>query len=70
MLYETLRRQYPQLVARLAFVTGDTLTSNVAQFLKRTGIPHLEKPFAPRQVRELVLQLAGRKRDAGSEPLR
>lgn len=62
MLYDMVRSRYPQLLARLAFITGDTLSANVAQFLQRTGIPHLAKPFAPRAVRELVAELAASKR--------
>jgi CheY-like chemotaxis protein len=58
MFYQALRRQRPELVARLAFITGDTLSPNVAGFLRRTGIPHLAKPFHPRQVTELIAQLA------------
>jgi PAS domain S-box-containing protein len=59
-LYDVLCRQYPELVPRVAFITGDTLSTHVAQFLRRTGIPHLAKPFHPRQVTELVAQLAHR----------
>jgi hypothetical protein len=59
MLYDELCKHHPELVERLAFITGDTLSPNLAEFLKRTGIPYLAKPFAPRQVTELVLQRAG-----------
>ncbi|MGH8636643.1 MAG: hybrid sensor histidine kinase/response regulator, partial [Burkholderiales bacterium] len=62
MFYQALRSQRPELVARLAFITGDTLSPNVAGFLKRTGIPHLAKPFHPRQVTELIAQLAEKTR--------
>jgi CheY-like chemotaxis protein len=57
-LYEVLRTRHPQLVSRVAFITGDTLSPNVASFLRRTGIAHLAKPFHPRQVTDLVAQLA------------
>jgi two-component system NtrC family sensor kinase len=65
MLYEVLGKQHPELVRRLAFITGDTLSPNVASFLKRTRIPHLAKPFHPRQVTELVGQLARTARGPG-----
>jgi two-component system NtrC family sensor kinase len=57
-LYDALRSTHPQLVRRLAFVTGDTLSPNVGAFLRRCGLPYLAKPFHPRQVTELVEQLA------------
>jgi two-component system NtrC family sensor kinase len=60
ILYEMVRSRYPQLLPRLAFITGDTLSSNVAQFLQRTGIAHLAKPFAPREVHALVAEMAQR----------
>jgi CheY-like chemotaxis protein len=65
MLYDVLVKQHPELVQGLAFITGDTLSPNVASFLKRTRIPHLAKPFHPRQVTELVEQLAGASRRTG-----
>jgi PAS domain S-box-containing protein len=58
-LYDVLRSRHPELVGRLAFVTGDTLSPNVGAFLRRSGLPYLAKPFHPRQVTELVAQLAG-----------
>jgi CheY-like chemotaxis protein len=60
LFYQALRSQRPELVARLAFITGDTLSPAVAGFLRRTGVPQLAKPFHPRQVTELVAQLAQR----------
>ena len=42
---------------KVAFVTGDTMSSRVAEFLKRTASPHLEKPIAPDDLIALVEQL-------------
>jgi len=53
-LFEKLQDQYPDLVSRTAFVTGDTLSSDIAMFLKNAGRPHIEKPITPREVRSLV----------------
>jgi CheY-like chemotaxis protein len=61
-LYDVLCSKHPELVPRLAFVTGDTLSPNVASFLKRTGIPHLAKPFHPREVNAMVARLAQARR--------
>jgi PAS domain S-box-containing protein len=53
-LFEKLQDQYPELVSRTAFVTGDTLSSDIARFLKDAGRPHIEKPITPKEVRSLV----------------
>jgi CheY-like chemotaxis protein len=64
MLYEALCKRDPDLAERLAFITGDTLSPNAAGFLQRTGLRHLPKPFEPRQVTDLIVQLgAGRRRN-------
>lgn len=44
----------PQLTERIIFVTGDTLSPDVADFLRDSGRPCLEKPFAPDDVRRTV----------------
>lgn len=49
-----MREQSPELVSRMAFITGDTLSATVEPFLRSTGQPWLEKPFTPEQVLELV----------------
>lgn len=66
-LYEAICNKRPELAARLAFITGDMLSPNVAEFLKRTGIPHLAKPFQPRQVIELVKRLGAGRTPASAE---
>jgi CheY-like chemotaxis protein len=60
-LYDRLCRQHPRLVGRFGCITGDTLSADFARFLRLTGIPHLSKPFEPRQVTELVAQLGSGK---------
>lgn len=44
---------------RLAFVTGDTMSSRVADYLESTASPHLEKPIVPDELIALVEQLCG-----------
>jgi PAS domain S-box-containing protein len=56
-LFSQLQDQRPELVERIAFVTGDTLSTDVSSFLKRAGRPHIEKPITPLEVRELVSDL-------------
>ena len=44
--------------AVLAFVTGDTLSSRVKEFLESCGRPFVEKPITPAEVRDLVARVA------------
>ena len=45
-------------MARVAFVTGDTLTSALRDFAAASGRPVIEKPFLPVDVRRVVAELA------------
>ncbi|WP_285670764.1 hybrid sensor histidine kinase/response regulator [Paralimibaculum aggregatum] len=58
---EALRRQAPDRVARLGFVTGDALSPPVQALLASSGRPHLEKPLMP----EALIALADRLADPG-----
>ncbi len=53
-LFARLRSEKPGLAERIVFVTGDTLSPDVADFLRDCGRPCLEKPFAPDDVRRAV----------------
>lgn len=46
-LYDWLSANRPELVRRIAFVTGDTLGPSAGRFLARSGCPVIEKPFTP-----------------------
>jgi two-component system NtrC family sensor kinase len=56
-MYERVREIRPQLLTRIAFVTGDTLGASMDEFLKESGRPVLEKPFTRAGVRCLVSAL-------------
>jgi CheY-like chemotaxis protein len=59
-LYLRIKNAYPELLGRVVFITGDTLGPANRAFLERTGLPHLEKPLLPDQVRQVVHEvLAG-----------
>lgn len=45
---------HPQAPGRIAFITGDALDAELQAFLDRTGVPLLEKPFTPSEVRKLL----------------
>ena len=57
-MYARVREIRPQLLSRIAFVTGDTLGASMDQFLKESGRPVLEKPFTRAGVRCVVAALA------------
>jgi len=57
--YRELERLHPQLVARTVFLTGDTLSREVSEFIEATGRPSVGKPFDLEQVyRAVTLALA------------
>ncbi|MEH6651016.1 MAG: response regulator [Motiliproteus sp.] len=56
-LYTQIHQLRPDLLDRMAFITGDTLSKDVASFFKETGIPHIEKPITPKDIRDLLVAL-------------
>lgn len=56
-LYRRLEQSHPQLLERIIFITGDTLGMGTRTFLKQTGCPLIEKPFAPSEVIQVVRQV-------------
>jgi PAS domain S-box-containing protein len=59
-LYRIIERRRPELVSRLAFVTGDTLSPRIKKFLRGADRPYIEKPISPQEVRDLVRRVDGR----------
>jgi len=55
--YREVERRYPHLIRRFAFLTGDMLSLDTRDFLKRTRAPHLSKPFVLNEVRQVVRKL-------------
>lgn len=56
-LFAWIEQERPALRSRTGFITGDTLGAVAAEFLARTGAPHMEKPFSPASLRELIARL-------------
>ena len=52
--YHALGDSNPDQIAGLAFITGDTLSPRVKEFLDASERPYLEKPVMPKDLRELV----------------
>jgi two-component system NtrC family sensor kinase len=58
-LYGTLRRQRPELAARMGFVTATSNEPATREFLATTGAPWIEKPATLEDLRDLIRRLTG-----------
>jgi CheY-like chemotaxis protein len=58
-VHDWLRDHRPDLHDRLIFITGDIVNEDTAAALRRTGVPHLEKPFRVRQLLDAVEETMG-----------
>ncbi|HEY8564487.1 MAG TPA: PAS domain-containing protein [Beijerinckiaceae bacterium] len=58
-LLRSLRMPGSGFSGRVIFVTGDTLGGAFEGFLKTSGVPVLEKPFRPDDVRRIVAETVG-----------
>jgi PAS domain S-box-containing protein len=56
-LYQEIERRWPRRTARVVFVTGDTLSPSLREFVERSDRPVIEKPFMPSDVRRIVAEL-------------
>lgn len=56
-LFNHLRDQAPELIDRLAFVTGDAMSPAVRSFLASAGRPYVEKPATPEDLADLIDRL-------------
>ena len=56
-LYGELKKLDPAFAKKMAFITGDTLSKDVAAFLSETSQPYLEKPVTPKELLILVTDL-------------
>jgi two-component system NtrC family sensor kinase len=69
-LYREIEQRWPGMADRVVFVTGDTLTVGLRDFITKTERQLLEKPFLPSDVRRLVVELtvAGRRDGVPNAP--
>jgi two-component system NtrC family sensor kinase len=56
-LYRTLQRQYPHLLQRVIFLTGDTLNPETRLFLEQSAAPCLTKPCTVAELRHAIQQV-------------
>ena len=57
--YEALQRERPDMVDRVVFITGDTLSAEAQLFLNQTNALYIEKPFLPDDVLRLLYRAIG-----------
>ncbi len=55
--FAALQETKPEIIPGLGFMTGDTLSKRVSDFLSSAGRPYLEKPITPNDIRELIARL-------------
>jgi signal transduction histidine kinase len=55
--YQELARYHPQMLPRIIFLTGDTLSPEARAFLEQAGGARLHKPFRAAEVRRIVHQV-------------
>ena len=53
-LYNYLVKHRPELAKRVVFTTGEMMEGESSRFLEASGIPYLEKPFTPDELRDMV----------------
>lgn len=59
-IYESLDEIAQGLKARTVFMLGERVEGEVLDFMRRTGVPYMSKPFAPRKVIKTVSQIASK----------
>lgn len=64
-LYNAVVREFPAMLGRVGFITGDTMGKASQGLLKETDCPHLEKPVSPSELLLMVRKLS--KGQAGSK---
>ena len=55
---ERLRRDYPAMVQRLIFTTGDTFAADTSTLLREAGVPSLVKPYDFSKLEAVLHQVA------------
>jgi signal transduction histidine kinase len=53
-LFEAVTAEFPELLPRTAFITGDTMGRASQRFLEEAGRPFVEKPVSPRELCDFV----------------
>jgi CheY-like chemotaxis protein len=56
-IYDALVTHFPKMLNRTAYITGDTMGQSSLGLLRESGLPYLEKPVSPAELRDLVGKL-------------
>ncbi|MCT8971351.1 PAS domain S-box protein [Microbaculum marinisediminis] len=56
-MFDAIREARSEMVPRVAFITGDTMSARIRSFLQESERPYIEKPIVPQDVRDLVQQM-------------
>lgn len=62
-IYEALVARFPDMLRRTAYITGDTMGESSLGLLQESGLPYLEKPVSPSELRTLVGKLLADQKD-------
>ncbi len=62
-IYEALVARFPDMLSRTAYITGDTMGESSLGLLQESGLPYLEKPVSPSELRALIGQLLADQKD-------
>ena len=58
-LYEEIRRDCPQALRRMVFMSALARSPEYASFLRETSVELLPKTFTPQQLREVLARMVG-----------
>jgi len=56
-MYAEFKKSMPEYLNKIIYVTGDTLSTHVHEFLSSTPVPVIEKPYRLRDVRQALLKM-------------
>ena len=56
-LYRALEQEYPHLLRRVIFLTGDTLNPETKRFLDQSAAPCLTKPCTVAEIRRVIQEV-------------
>jgi CheY-like chemotaxis protein len=56
-LYAALQHELPSYLNRIIYVTGDTLSTHVQDFLGNNPVPVVEKPYRLKDIRRALIEL-------------
>ena len=64
-LHDQILQERPEIIPRLVFITGDVVSSDVADFLRKANRPVLEKPFELSELDAMIERLSAPPRETG-----